>query len=54
MTHTQETRRGPRPNGRLMSLCWCGSQYGFVSPDDIRAGVTFSCGIGCSRERFGL
>lgn len=54
MSHTQETRRGPRINERLMVLCWCGAEHGFVSADEIRAGRTFSCGPRCDPERFGL
>lgn len=54
MTHAQEMRKGPRVNERLMVLCWCGTNHGFMSADDIRNGVTFSCGHGCNPERFGL
>lgn len=53
MTFEADSRRGPRVNERLMVLCWCGTNHGFVSPEQIRNGETFSCGPHCTRERYG-
>jgi hypothetical protein len=51
---TEQARRRhvddlPDPRITAPVTCWCGRRTKRLPLDDIRAGRTFSCGIGCSR-----